>query len=303
MENLTPKKPNLACDAPEDHRFPVIASPKLDGMRITTWDSVPLTRKLKDVPNHYIRETITNARLPATFDGELIVGSPTDPECFRRTMSGCTTHYGQPDFSFWVFDYIPHPDAVGDLAFQQRSERIHAHTQAIRARNPWFKVLEQRVIHTPEQLLVYEEEQLLLGFEGLIICDPNGLYKHGRSTAKEQGKMKVKRFTDDEAVVVGWYEQMHNANEATVGADGHTERSTHQANMIPLGTLGGLTCRTKAGVEFGIGTGFTAAERAQLWAERESLPGRLAKYKHFEIGQKDKPRHPVFLGWRSPLDL
>ena len=63
----------------------------------------------------------------------------------------------------------------------------------------------------------------------------------------------------------------------------------------------------KTGVEFReIGTGFTAQERADIWQDRriyaEDADAPLVKYKHFPSGAKDKPRHPVFLGWRDSRD-
>ena len=53
------------------------------------------------------------------------------------------------------------------------------------------------------------------------------------------------------------------------------------------------------GAEFRVGTGFTAAVRAELWDIRDELAGRIAKIKSFPVGTKDRPRHPVWLGWRD----
>ena len=58
-----------------------------------------------------------------------------------------------------------------------------------------------------------------------------------------------------------------------------------------------------SGVVFSIGSGFTESQRADMYANRDTLPGRLVKYKSFNIGVKEKPRFPIFLGFRSPLDL
>ena len=115
--------------------------------------------------------------------------------------------------------------------------------------------------------------------------------------------VKVKRFDDTELEVVGAVELYHNDNEATINELGHTQRSTAKAGLRPAGVLGALVCKWKdTTVE--VGTGFTAAQRAELWrAGPASLVGRLAKVKYFAHGMVDKPRHPVFLGWRDPADL
>jgi len=69
-----------------------------------------------------------------------------------------------------------------------------------------------------------------------------------------------------------------------------------------MGTLGALVLKHDAG-PFRCGTGFTDEQRAHIWANRESLMGRMAKIKHFEIGVKDLPRFPVFLGFRAEEDM
>jgi DNA ligase-1 len=59
------------------------------------------------------------------------------------------------------------------------------------------------------------------------------------------------------------------------------------------------------GVEFRCGTGFDAADRERLWRDPKrgtTVIGRVAKIKHFTVGAKDKPRFPVWLGWRHEDD-
>jgi DNA ligase-1 len=134
----------------------------------------------------------------------------------------------------------------------------------------------------------------------VILRDPAGLYKFGRS-GKTGPLLKLKRFIDFEAEVIGVYEEMHNANVATKNELGRTSRSSAKAGKIGKGTLGGLILRAingpAAGVEFRCGTGFDAAARAELWANPPI--GKVAKVKSFPIGVKDKPRHPVWLGFRD----
>jgi len=150
-----------------------------------------------------------------------------------------------------------------------------------------------------------EEHFLDQGYEGVMLRayhGPSSYYKFGRSTVKEGGLLKLKRFVDSEARVVGVEEEMANMNEATTDALGHTKRSAHAEGKVGKGRLGALICETPEGVRFNIGTGFDAAQRELFWRERDKLIGQLAKYKHFPIGVKDAPRFPVFLGWRDEDD-
>jgi DNA ligase-1 len=67
-----------------------------------------------------------------------------------------------------------------------------------------------------------------------------------------------------------------------------------------LGMLGALNCRTKAGVEFQIGSGFSEEDRRQIWGMK-NLP-RLVNYKFQELTLDGVPRFPVFRGFRHEDD-
>jgi DNA ligase-1 len=66
--------------------------------------------------------------------------------------------------------------------------------------------------------------------------------------------------------------------------------------------LGAFTVRD-GGVEFSVGTGFTYEDRTQFWRRRHELIGSIITYEYLPIGVKDKPRHPVFLGFRMQEDV
>ena len=74
--------------------------------------------------------------------------------------------------------------------------------------------------------------------------------------------------------------------------------------MIPQNTLGALIVKDiKTQVEFSIGTGFDESLRKELWDNKEDIIGKVVKYKFFAYGAVDKPRHPVFLGFRDKKDM
>jgi DNA ligase-1 len=57
------------------------------------------------------------------------------------------------------------------------------------------------------------------------------------------------------------------------------------------------------GVEFGVGGGFSREEREKFWKKRDQMIGQICKYKYFEVGMKDAPRFPSFIGIRSADDM
>lgn len=276
-------------------RFPLLASPKLDGVRAVIRNGVVCSRNLKPIPSRFVQQRY-GLQVLEGLDGELIYGAPISSTCFRDTTSAVMTADSNKCAVFYVFDLV---------AQQHFAERLYQCTKIAGQRPFQLKLVKHRLIHDVDSLLVYEENLLQRGYEGVMLRDPNGLYKNGRSTLKEHGLMKLKRFMDSEALVLGMYEQQRNDNAVTKDELGRTKRSSHKANKVGKATLGGFHVRDlKTGVEFDIGTGFDDALRQTLWNSAAKLSvGRIVKYKYFPTGCKDKPRFPVFLGFRDLIDL
>lgn len=270
-------------------RLPMLASPKLDGVRAVVVDNVVYSRNMKPIPNALVQGT-WGRRMYDGLDGELIVGDPTAPDCYRATMSGVMAAAGSPSVNFYAFDLV-----LADYGLQSRLDYLY------KKRLPNVRLLKHTTMYDVNQIAAYETLCLAEGYEGIMLRAPHGEYKHGRSTMIEQGLVKVKQFNDAEAEVVGYEEKMHNGNEAKADELGRTKRSSHKANKIGKGTLGALVCRSKEGVIFNIGTGFSDQLASELWAVRDSLVGRSVTYKFFPSGNKQAPRFPVFKGFR--LDL
>lgn len=279
--------PMLAGVAPKDLNsllYPVLVSPKLDGIRAIVLRGKLVSRNLKPIANTELRERYSHFEFSG-LDGELIAGNPTAKDCFKQTQSVVSTREGVvvTDVFYHVFDDYLHDgdfyDRYGDL-----KERLNAKIVKV----------EHHRANSPDEVLDYERRWVGEGYEGLMIRSLDGPYKHGRSTTKEGWLLKLKRFTDAEAVVTGVEELMRNDNEATTDALGHTVRSSHKANKVGKGVMGalkvtGLNGRFK-GADFSIGTGFNSADRKEPWEV-----GTVVKYKFFDIGADKAPRFPVFL--------
>jgi len=294
-------RPTLAVNADFSKiKYPVYASPKLDGIRALVVDGKLLSRTLKPIPNKHIYEQLSQVRLNG-LDGELIVGSPTSPTCYTDSVSNVMAFDKVPAYTYYVFDCHDIPDAT----YRHRRDCL------LDERGPlsWFGfpqicLLEQNLLLNEEAMLRYEADKVEEGYEGIILRSPDAPYKFGRSTVKEGYLLKVKRFQDSEAMIIGFEEEMFNGNDAETNELGRTKRSTAQAGLVGKRTLGAFLVRDMVtGVEFSIGTGLTAAQRQEAWDNQDRLKRELIRYKYFPVGVKDKPRHPVFLGYRSKLDL
>ena len=290
----------LACRAGEI-KLPCYISPKLDGVRAVIFGGVVYSRSLKPIPNKWVQKMFGLHNLEG-FDGELICGDPTAKDVYRKTNSAVMSEEGEPDVSLWVFDccrseFLPHD-------FASRDGWVFI-TTAIDS------TLSGRVVKVPQtycesstRLDQLCELNLKLGYEGSMVRSPTSPYKFGRSTEKEGYLMKIKKFEDSEAVVIGMTELLHNDNPATTSELGLTKRSSHKDNKTPAGVMGSLLVKDlNTDVEFEIGTGFTSDDREEFWKDKGDVIGRIVKYKHFPNGVKDKPRFPVFLGFRHKEDL
>lgn len=283
-------RPMLASPADLDKLvYPLFASPKLDGIRAAVVGGRLLSRTLKEIPSRHIYNMFNQHKFEG-LDGELIVGPTTSPTCYRDTVSGVMADNKTPDFKYHVFDLWDCEAGYGGRLGALRKmvhDLSHAHIEFV----------EHVVINNREQLDAYEAEMVGAGHEGIMLNSPHSAYKFGRATTKGAELLKVKRYVDSEAVIVGMEEEMFNGNEAEKNELGRTKRSTSAAGLVGKGTMGALVVRdVVTGIEFNIGTGFTAEDRRYFWT-RNPLDTTV-KYKSFPIGVKDKPRHPVYLGLR-----
>ena len=77
-------------------RFPLLASPKLDGVRALVSDDGQLvSRNLKPIPNANVQKAFGRPEF-AGLDGELVCGDPTAPDAFRKTTSAAMSRDGAP---------------------------------------------------------------------------------------------------------------------------------------------------------------------------------------------------------------
>lgn len=280
-------------------RYPLLVSPKLDGIRALIVNGKVLSRTLKPIPNKCIQAALGVEYLNG-FDGELILGDPTAKDCYRKTNSAVMSVEGQPEITYYAFDFV---DTSANY-----SGRFYHHVlgQMIPFPSTKFniglKYVRSKLAKTAGAVEKIEREFLELGYEGVMLRDPNGVYKFGRSTLHEQYLMKLKRFDDSEAEVLYCVPLKKNNNPKTTDKLGLSVRSSHKANKVNQEKLGAFMVQDiHTGQKFEIGTGFTDAQRIEFFTD--SSIGKIVKYKFFNVGIKTAPRHPVFLGWRDKIDL
>jgi DNA ligase-1 len=299
-------RPMLAATLPDDFqlehvRWPALVSPKLDGIRAIIYKGQVVSRSLKPIPSGWVQDMLGRPDFEG-LDGELILGEPADPLCYNKTFSAVMTHGANVPVNFHVFDKADTNPAMPFV------DRLNWARDIImrRGQGTGMVALRHTRVEDLESLVLEEEMNVFLGYEGTMVRWIDGPYKNGRSTNKEGFLLKAKRFQDSEAEIIGVQELMHNDNALTYSELGLATRSSHKDNLRAGGVLGAMEVRDiKTGVEFKIGSGLDAQLRKELWQMHleNQLLGTMVTYKYLAYGAKDKPRHPILKGLRSKIDV
>ena len=256
-------------------KFPLMATQKVDGVRALIVEGSLVSRSMKKIPNRRVAQLLEQM-LPEGADGEIFCGD------LYSTTSTVMSLDGGGTFVYYWFDWAYDVDAP----YSTRTSSMRGYMAVHGADMPCVKALIPNIINGISELVEYERSALDDGFEGVILRDPMGRYKHGRSTLREGLMVKLKRHADSEAMVVGTEELVHGGQNRRRG-----------------GTLGSIIAAGQDGTSFKIGTGYTAEQRSTLWAIRDSIVGMAVKYRHAGRGSKGRPRGPVFLDMRHTDDM
>lgn len=268
------------------------ASDKEDGIRCLIHPVLgPVSQKMLPIPNKWV-QNILLSHCPNFLDGELVAQDCEGNDCtFNDTQSAIMTHDGHPRFVFRVFDWF------GDALMPYEQRLKEAAKLVYEATDDCIQWLGQNFCETIKDIQDEEQGALDRGKEGLMLRHPKGIYKQGRSTLSEAYLLKVKRFKDDEARVIGLEEEMENCNPATRDAHGLQKRSKHQAGMQGKQRVGKLICNWH-GHTIKVASGMTDDQKKLWWYYPDKIIGQSITFRYQAHGMKDLPRCPIFKGIR-----
>lgn len=314
-------KPMLACDWHEEKiKFPCIVQPKIDGVHSLNRHGKCVGRSLKPHDNLYTTERFSKQEYHG-FCGEKIDADlgATHPDLCRITSGNLRRIEGEPNITWVLFDYVT--EETKNLGYVQRMNALEDYTDSFNfdaPSNESILIIESTEVNSMEELLELENQYLDMGYEGIIIRDPNAPYKYGRCGKTFMGCWRVKRYIEEEILVDKINEGQHNANEAKTNELGRTERSTHQENMQPNGLLGNMEGTTlkdildpqsgKLLIPKGESVTVSPGEmdhkmRKYYWDNPSEIVGHVIKFKMFPKGVKDKPRFPTYVSHRNSNDI
>lgn len=292
-------KPILAVDINLNKvKYPVMVLPKIDGVRGLYIDRFT-GRSLKPFANKHVNEVYDDLIFKG-LDGELAIGNINDPELCRKTTSALSTITGCPDYNWHIFDYVTE-DTV-NMSYYERYHKMAE--EVIFLNNPLVTFVPMNVVYNETQLLELEDDYLQQGMEGIIVRGMEGRYKSGRTTVNEGYYLRLKRFVEEDAIILFLNEAKENQNEKQTNELGNSFRSSHKDGKIGKDTLGSIVAldvKTNKEILIGPGT-LDHVERKYIWDNWHSYIGKQFKYKSFPKGVKDKPRFPTFANWRIDSD-
>jgi len=239
-------------------------SEKLDGVR-AIWDGENLLSrngKIFPAPPWF------KDRLPkhTKLDGELWLGRKMFEQASSIIRSG-SKDKGWNKLTYMVFDIPEISAAPVEMRWKTLTEVVN------HSCFPQLKMLQQVKCDGFEQLMKLLDVVVDIGAEALMLRKPGSRYEPKRSSTL----LKLKKFFDDEATVVGYTELL-------------------SAGQVVPGSVGAIECLTTKGVKFKVGTGFTLAQR-----KASAMPpiGSKITYKYQELSKTGVPRFPVYVGVRD----
>jgi DNA ligase 1 len=190
-------------------------------------------------------------------DGELWT-KREDFENIQNIVLDTTPSSEWEEITYNIFEV---PNTVGD--FDKRLEKIKNFLD--KKPNKFIQIIPQIICKNNAQLNDYLEKLVNQKAEGLILKNPKLEYFEGRS----ENILKVKKFYDDEALVIG-------------------------LNYSKTNEFKSLKVKLKNGIIFNLGGGFSDIQR-----KNPPKIGDIVTFKYYDLTKNSKPKFASFLRIRK----
>jgi len=306
-----------------DLSYPLLASTKLDGCRLLIHNGELLTRSLKPLKNKQLREKFQKIadftkEEEIILDGECYAhGIPfqfivscfmtqdyDDIKAIKKWTNLCQEHdyfisrqEMLDKLKFYCFDCLD-DGMLNDCYFSARYKAMLEYTKK-------FPELIVPVIHkeinNSDELSNYFEEAVNRVYEGLILRNPNGLYKYGRCRISEQNSYKVKPWVTIDSKIIGIVQAtvVNDDVEKTVTELGFSRTSKKQGDRHLINKANAFIVDYE-GKELHIPIAMTDEQKLYIWEHQNEYIGKFVEYKFMKIGMKENglPRIPKMLRMR-----
>lgn len=315
-------KPSKAVNA-KDHMekitFMKLLSDKRDGIRCLFKEGNMMSIAFNLTPNKQLQEKFSHMKAYSLknniiLDGELYGHNLTfgeinrvyktedfsDEKTVKKIMKEkdfCTAEY-------WIYvkDLIESIEFYCFDVYQDQTTPFHARNIIIQSLGhlSFFNPVEQTEVYTIKEVEDRFEAALKNNYEGLILRDPNAVYKFGRSTLNDQVMLKIKPFDPFDGKIVG----VEQATEVDPNAEktkdklGRSVTSKKKEDRIPVEKASAFIVEYED-TTVKVSIAATDEKKKYYWEIRDSLIGDWICYKGMTVGMKDVPRHGIFQRFRE----
>ena len=261
--------------------FPCYAQTKMDGMRamivIRDNNVAVFSRNGKimgGLGDHFKPMVFHNNTV---YDGELAVlddvGKPFDRKAGNGILHKAVVGTINPEeikrIRITLWDLIP----VGDFEKGYNPTPYHARYMELKSipANDLFSIIETIQVNDMDEAQIVFKQMLDRGEEGIILKNNDHPWENKRS----KQIVKMKEVIETDLKIIGFAEGEGKASKM----------------------LGALQCENKDGsIKVDVGTGFTDAQRIDIWGKREELLNTIVTVKNNGvITRKDKDVKSLFL--------
>lgn len=270
-KGLIPKVPQMLASSMKEKtlakiNYPAMAQLKSDGSRCIAYcteDKVTLmSRNGKQILGLIDLEENLKSFAGFVIDGEIVfditkADRATGNGIVTKAVKGTITEEEQAGVIFQVWDKIPLEEYTVKGKYKvDEYTRYTSLKQLVGLQNFHnIQIIESTIVNSLDEAKEAFQKYVAEGYEGIILKNMDGIWEDKRSP--NLVKFKEEYFADLE--VVGTFE-----------GTGKIE-----------GMLGGLSVQTSCGtIKTNVGSGFTEAQRKQLWSVREELIGQIAELKY-----------------------
>lgn len=278
-------------------QYPIMASPKYDGVRVEVTRKGLFGRSLKPLPNlklkTYFKDLCDKLPEGVTLEGELYhYGKPC-----REIAGIANSSKKETDLKGFVLLLFDYYDGDMDLMWMARQAFLELFTD-----DEKVFIIPHQDIHNKKELLDLYDLTIDKGYEGLVLNNPKAFYKQGRVSNKMNIAYKLKPVRTDDLEIVGVLERMENTNESEINELGYKfKRNTVDAKQ-PTGIAASLVCLLPNGDKTKVTLTGTEDDRREIWHNRKYYIGKYAEVKSMDYGVKDKPRFPRLIRIKEALE-
>ena len=148
----------------------------------------------------------------------------------------------------------------------------------------------------------YFQLALSNGEEGLILRNPDGVYKFGRASIKQNIIFKYKPFVTTDAVIKGFVQstEVNKDAEKTTNELGRSRTSKRKEDRHLVEKAQSFIVDFN-GQDLKVPISMTDKMKKYIWNNQDEYIGKWIEYKYMEIGMKKDglPRIPKFVRMRD----